>query len=1098
MKHYPDLHKIELYGPRGIGDKEAYCDLVVLDRRGTVYLASVIGSKSDVDQIASLMQDSKVGRLVPPPNNERTGEEALRRTIYAHSKKNSYDEYQTKIDDLVHLLIVSKSAQPSTKERQQWELEQRKRLDEGHDPSPLPDEFAELILAWDGDYRTQIYKVLYDRYATPMLPEWKNYIVDQLLEKNLYQPLDVYTFGSNYQLEAGLLKVTEFQLEDIISEGIASYELDFAIMEDGRTQGVLDQCKTLDDYLTHFAGELGERIQENIRVRFNPQKDKHHPAFYDVNLHANKQGVTGLFPPQADAVMGVANTLKEDKYCFVIGEMGVGKTSMGAVAPYIAQAVIHNTRHPKPYRALVFCPAIMVEKWKREIKERIPNCEVYEIKHWTDVLKLKEKPYRPEKIEYYVMSSELPKHTYPKVPIKDWRYGGKDLEAQKALYEKQRMEAATEGTTLPKAPRFRFQKVEYRRPDGSTHVELRMGATGFHCPSCGGLLTAERGKAADIHFFEQKVGKKWQNKIKAVNYVCNNTVKTKYLPKHRVIDPTKEEQPCGFVLWQPEKLPLDSKQRKISPAWAINKFLRRGFFTYLIADEVHEYKSGDSAVGQALGQLINHTEKQILLTGTLIGGMASDIFYLLARLDAKKLRKESITYKDENLFVKRYGVFEKKFKENDQGQMRAAGQNKRPGISPHLFPLYLMSNCVFLELADLGYALPPYEEIPVFVPMNDEHQRNYDQLEEEIGNKMRQNSFFGGMKYVSTYINAMYQYADTPWNFPSELTMLDDNGKEFVVARPVNMDPNAFTPPKFIELTKILEKEVKEEKRKVLIYVKYTGASAFNQVDAYLYDKLKALGYNVGILRSSGSYDGIKMPANSKDREQWLKDMMKQHNWDVLITNPRLVKVGLDLLQFPTIVYYQMDYSCYDYMQSSRRSWRIKQTQPVRVYTMVYQNTIQSDVLEIIAKKIDAALAMQGKFSEEGLRAMSESDDGMNALAKKLLGEGKLDNFETIHERFQRMNQSYEQMQQAKYEDYEHYEVNPIEGGLETVMKIAKGTISSVTEQSDSSIMTTDELIAYMERFDEMIKVIEDAKSFNKGVKKSEKVVEGQIALALF
>src|SRR5690606_13942736 len=103
--------------------------------------------------------------------------------------------------------------------------------------------------------------------------------------------------------------------------------------------------------------------------------------------------------------------------------------------------------------------------------------------------------------------------------------------------------------------------------------------TGFHCPRCGGLLEEKKDVPANEHFFEQRIGSKWKNKIKKrVNYVCNNMVPTKYLPKEDIIDPSKEEQPCGYVLWQPERLPKDSKMRKVSPAWAINKFLRRGFF----------------------------------------------------------------------------------------------------------------------------------------------------------------------------------------------------------------------------------------------------------------------------------------------------------------------------------------------------------------------------------------------------------------------------------------------------------------------------------------------------------------------------------------
>lgn len=52
---------------------------------------------------------------------------------------------------------------------------------------------------------------------------------------------------------------------------------------------------------------------------------------------------------------------------------------------------------------------------------------------------------------------------------------------------------------------------------------------------------------------------------------------------------------------------------------------------------------------------------------------------------------------------------------------------------------------------------------------------------------------------------------------------------------------------------------------------------------------------------------------------------------DVLITNPELVKTGLDLLDFPTIAFLQTGYNVYTLQQAARRSWRIGQKQPVRV-----------------------------------------------------------------------------------------------------------------------------------------------------------------------
>lgn len=1090
--HSDELYRIEMYDSRHSHDHRAFIDLLIskdFGRSSEVFLASISGNHQEVKDMINVFNDgNKVGRIKRADGNVYD-EGHIIRNILSHSKKNSYNEYVSKLDDVSHGLIVSRMIEPKTNERNTWQQTMEKN-ETTH--ISLPEEFYELVVAWDGDLKDQIYKVLYDRYSTPMLEDWKDYIVERLIEEELFEELSVYTFGIRKPIKAGLLKLTESQLENIITEGIQSYELDFAILEDLTQTDVLSKCNSLDDYLTHFSGDLAKIIQENINIRFDPKKDKHHPAFKDVNLTANENGVTGLFPPQADAVMGVANTLKEDNYCFVIGEMGSGKTPIGTVAPYISEAVSSHDGKVRPYRAIVLSPSIMVEKWKREIKERIPDVEVYEIKDWKDVIKLQNKPYKPEKIEYYIMNSNVPKYTYPMEPIKDWRYG---IEDAKLRLSNIKDELHENGVTDKKFPKFRLNEYTYGTNQRNRWSEIT-AKTGFHCPDCGGPLYEKRDVLAGERFFEQRSGRKWTNKIKKnVNYVCKNTVETKHLPKHRIKDPAKETQECGFVLWQPEKLPMDSKQRKVSPAWLINKKLRRGFFKYLIADEVHDYKSGDSSIAQAFGQLINHTEKQIALTGTLMGGMATDVFYLLARLDPKKLLKEGITYKDESLFVQRYGVFERKYKLKN-GEMRQSGTGKKPGISPHLFPMYLMRNCVFLELSDLGYALPPYQEIPVIVNMNNEHKLAYDKLEASLRNGMRRNSNLNGMRYISSYINIMTQYSDLPFNF-SDIEAFDENGDLVTLARPDNFDPAIFEPAKFNQLVEDIDTELARN-RKCLVYVRFTGENAYNQVDTYLYDKLKDLGYNVGILRSSGTYDGIRMPKSPQDREQWLNDMMQTHDWDILITNPTLVKVGLDLLQFPNIMFYQMDYSTYNYMQASRRSWRIKQTEPVRVFTYVYRNTIQEKILEHVAAKIDAAMSMQGKFSEEGLRSMADSDDGLHALAKKLLEEGKLDHVETIHERFQRLNQTYEEMQSATYEEYDHYEMNPIEGGIETVKKIAAGNIKDLEDKVSKGTATIVELQDYLNKFDDMFTVVQDIESYNRGRRKKDRVVEGQVALDLF
>ncbi len=51
-----------------------------------------------------------------------------------------------------------------------------------------------------------------------------------------------------------------------------------------------------------------------------------------------------------------------------------------------------------------------------------------------------------------------------------------------------------------------------------------------------------------------------------------------------------------------------------------------GYFDLLVVDEGHEYKISGSAQGQAMGVLAAKARKCVLLTGTLMGDYADDLF----------------------------------------------------------------------------------------------------------------------------------------------------------------------------------------------------------------------------------------------------------------------------------------------------------------------------------------------------------------------------------------------------------------------------------------------------------------------------------------
>ena len=176
------------------------------------------------------------------------------------------------------------------------------------------------------------------------------------------------------------------------------------------------------------------------------------------------------------------------------------------------------------------------------------------------------------------------------------------------------------------------------------------------------------------------------------------------------------------------------------------------------------------------------------------------------------------------------------------------------------------------------------------------------------------------------------------------------------------------------------------EGRRVLVYATHTGT---RDITERMDDMLTRHGFRVAVMKA----DAVA----PERREAWVADRVKQ-GIDVMICHPRLVQTGLDLIDFPTLIWYETDYSVYVMRQASRRSWRIGQTRPVKVVFMSYKNTLQADALKLVAKKLQSSLAVEGELPEDGLAAYGDDgDDLMMALARKIVsGEEEDETVEAV------------------------------------------------------------------------------------------------------
>ena len=181
--------------------------------------------------------------------------------------------------------------------------------------------------------------------------------------------------------------------------------------------------------------------------------------------------------------------------------------------------------------------------------------------------------------------------------------------------------------------------------------------------------------------------------------------------------------------------------------------------------------------------------------------------------------------------------------------------------------------------------------------------------------------------------------------------------------------------PKEAELLRICKQE-KAAGRKVLVYSIYSGT---RDTTARLKAQLEQHGFKVAVLRAS---------VDAARREEWVADQVER-GIDVLITNPELVKTGLDLLEFPTIAFMQSGYNVYTLMQAARRSWRIGQKLAVKVIFLGYAGSSQVECLKLMAKKIAVTQSTSGDMPDCGLDVLNDSGDSVEMeLAKQLLSSG--------------------------------------------------------------------------------------------------------------
>jgi len=713
---------------------------------------------------------------------------------------------------------------------------------------------------------------------------------------------------------------------------------------------VIQDVKGLSEFMKIHGEKIAAHVLETYKPIYNLDPTANEIEILD-RLGTQRKALpgqehAGLLPAQRHAAAALARSIRKNGVANCQAEMGTGKTTISTGVIELLDA----------YPAIVLCPPHLIPKWIREIEEVIPGAYAREIRR---IGRNSDEVYDVNDVREFLDQYKAAYDT-----------------AQKKGGSKPKWVAVVAHTSAKFGAGWQPAVITRKARDPLTGKIVDACA----CPGCGKVVMVDKDGFIVPVTDASELAEKRQfchNRIPGWELDANGTVK---LDANG--DSVWGTRPCGTPLFE------FNGARRHSISEYITKHTK-GAFKLLIADEVHQFKSKSSDRGVAFHQMVTAVKWTLTLTGTFFGGKSTSIFWLLHRLNHGVRR--DFAFHDEKRWARLYGVLEttrrrRRNEDTDEdgvytGNRRYRNQAKeQPGVSPAIVSR-LLDTTIFLSLKDLNLALPSYKEEVVALDMLDDQGQQYHSMDSSLKQLAIQSS-----RYLSTWLQ--WTLARPNSAFRDEVVVVDevDDGDGKTVRKVPLMELPAINPnghkwlPKENWLADFCKVE-KQQGRKVLVYVRQTGT---RDIQDRVMMPLQSNGLRVSIL--GGNVDPRK-------REEWIAKRV--NTIDVLICNPRLVETGLDLVQFSTVVFFEIEYSLYTLWQSVRRVWRLGQTQPVKAIFSVYSSAMEATALALMGKKMKAAQLVYGD-EVGGAIVPEEEGDFLTQLARDVLEGAKLSDLQTL------------------------------------------------------------------------------------------------------
>lgn len=625
-----------------------------------------------------------------------------------------------------------------------------------------------------------------------------------------------------------------------------------------------------------------------------------------------------LFSTQKHVIAACHTALLQRRGVILVGEPGSGKSIMGATIA----AALQPQMQPDQV-VIIMCPPHLVEKWEREVKQAARRVFVRILKSVDDTRAFMDSAAEQSAgtLKIGILSRETAKLGEGWTVAVNWQ-------------------------------KSRFVRWPFGMKPEDAQGERVVTIKKPVCPTCGTLIEKDKDTPADLKWLER------------VPRFC----------------PT-----CRSALWSKTRTfskPKTGNTPTRNPRTPLAEYLATAFpgRIYLaVIDELHECKSASTDQGEAMMILANAAAKTLGLTGTLYGGCASSLYSIEFVFNPRV--RARYPWGKVNEWVRDMGCLERIVEYKPQYDKSGVYSGKRrieqkpreaPGCSPVLVS-EIIDHCVFVGLSDMGKKMPDFEEIPVALSPDPDVSALYDEAKQKLGHYLFQCRLEGDASALGMYLQTLLSWPSAPYR-EEHCIHHKRLGKDsdLFIDIPVHAIP-ALDEDRLYAKERWLIDTVRDELaqgRGVAVFCRQTGT---RDIQPRIERLLKQ---HVPLAKPF-----ILKGSVQADRREELLNRQVEMGTNVLVCNPRLVQTGLDLLAFPTIVFFETDYSLYVMGQASRRAWRLIQERPCKVFYPFYSGLMEHQAVELVGLKQQAAGLLYGEETG-GLSALSSGSGGGSLLAE--------------------------------------------------------------------------------------------------------------------